>query len=252
MARQITILDDDSDIETRITVIGSDAEKEPGVISLSLTSVNGKPIRSEDLFTLEAVGLRLPQNPAIPATPTAVAHEVVAGLQREIADLRIERERLQDQVRSLQEQLRAANVAITTHKCEATREHMDKWARGELHHNEETTAEEEADDDQRIVTDASTGQKVAVSSRALAALSFQPPTGGATAKNGTKKPAKKTTSLKRKTDRTGRPYRTRPEDFVTIYTRFNGSPGLIASHYGVPPHTSQAWVGSAKRSGLIT
>lgn len=68
--RTIRITDEDSDVETTVVLITDDNAGHI-VQSINLTSRNGRGIRSEDLLTLEGVGLRLPPSLGTIAGATA-------------------------------------------------------------------------------------------------------------------------------------------------------------------------------------
>jgi hypothetical protein len=75
------------------------------------------------------------------------------------------------------------------------------------------------------------------------------------APKATKKPATgKTAASAKKTqakpESTGRAYRTMPGDFAAVYQQAS-SVGAVADHYGVPRHTAQNWVATARRRDLI-
>jgi hypothetical protein len=76
----------------------------------------------------------------------------------------------------------------------------------------------------------------------------------ATKKTATGKTASAKTTAANKTaakpESTGRAYRTMPGDFASVYQQAS-SVVAVADHYGVPRHTAQNWVATARRRDLI-
>jgi hypothetical protein len=62
-------------------------------------------------------------------------------------------------------------------------------------------------------------------------------------------PAQRRT-MSRKGEARERSYRTMPADFVDRYER-SATIGALAESYGVPRHTAQAWINTARRHGRI-